>query len=348
MRCINCGTEIPNDQRFCGYCGAPQPTSSRTASRKGAKSGQSPAKSRTWIFLGAGASSVIACVVCVVALLLLPWLYERVPEPDSQLVELLTPSATTSTEVAETPTPTFTATPTEIVPTLTPSPTDTPIPDISFRGVSFSYDRSLANEIQPEIVPSVGEPALDIAPEHIRFSFEDYPHLPAFHEPRLLVFPVEAYANLSPQAAERVVDLRNLLQEKPRSVSDEIPFLPFWNAAQILRTNPVYLQFQGGSGVRFLTQYGQAAWPVNNFDLFYTCQGLSQDGRYYIAAIFPVSHPELPADGEEYIGDDWMSFELNFTEYLEQIEFFLNAQSETRFTPDLSSLDAMIESLAIP
>ena len=57
-----------------------------------------------------------------------------------------------------------------------------------------------------------------------------------------------------------------------------------------------YLDFKSGTGVRFLTQFNNGMAPVNNHDLIYTFQGLTSDGKYYIAAVLPVTHPDLPAN----------------------------------------------------
>lgn len=44
-----------------------------------------------------------------------------------------------------------------------------------------------------------------------------------------------------------------------------------------------------GGGIRYLTQFGQAAGLITNPELFYTFQGLTDDGAYYVAAVFPVA-----------------------------------------------------------
>ena len=56
--------------------------------------------------------------------------------------------------------------------------------------------------------------------------------------------------------------------------------------------------FVSGIGVRFLTEYAQYFVPVNNHDLFYTYQGLTNDGQYWISVILPINHPDLPANAD--------------------------------------------------
>jgi hypothetical protein len=108
-----------------------------------------------------------------------------------------------------------------------------------------------------------------------------------------------------------------------------------------------YLDFKNGQGVRFLTQFDQAYLPINNDELFYTYQGLTSDGKYYVAAVLPVNAADLPADGtvtdELKAGD----FGANFMLYLEQVVKQLESQPATSFTPDLGKLDAMMASLEV-
>ena len=86
--------------------------------------------------------------------------------------------------------------------------------------------------------------------------------------------------------------------------------------------------------------------PVNNFELIYTYQGLTSDGKYYVAAVLPVNHPGLPADGS-VTGDEPPEFTSDFQTYLENVAGTLNPQSADTFTPDLTQLDAMMSSLEI-
>ena len=224
-------------------------------------------------------------------------------------------------------------------------PTPAIEPDISFQGVSFSYDDSLATSISPETVPEEAEAGIDSwnTPNHIQFIFNGYPLPDTFHTPRIMVFPVDAYNAINPTAGEIIYQLQQLLQSQPENPED-IPFLPVFNAAQFMQANVNYLRFQNGEGVRFLTQYGQAAWPINNDDMFYTFQGITDDGQFYISAILPISHPSLP-DPETVTMDD--SFYEDFIGYVAVVEGQLTAEMPNSYTPTLLVLDAMIESLLV-
>ena len=228
-------------------------------------------------------------------------------------------------------------------PTETPEPT--PAPDISFQGVSFSYDESLASSITSETIPAEADAVIEAwaSPEHIQFTLDGYPLSGTFHQPRIVVFPVDAYKAINSTAGETIAQLEQLLADKPTN-PEAIPFLPVFHAGQFMQAQVKYLDFRNGSGVRFLTQYGQDAWPINNEDMFYAFQGLTGDGQYYISAILPVSHLSLP-DPNSVLMDD--AFYENFMNYVADIEGQLSTEPENSFTPALSLVDAMIQSLEV-
>jgi hypothetical protein len=89
-----------------------------------------------------------------------------------------------------------------------------------------------------------------------------------------------------------------------------------------------YLDFKNGKGVRFLTWYSQGIMPVNNHELIYTYQGLTGDGTYYVAAVLPVNHPSLPADGK-VTGNEPPEFTSNYTAYIASVVNTLNRDVDT-------------------
>lgn len=127
----------------------------------------------------------------------------------------------------------------------------------------------------------------------------------------------------------------------------EMPFLALWPAAQLFSAQVSYFDFQYGSGIRFLTMFGQDIYPVDNTNLFYTYQGITQDGKYYISAIIPITLTGLPDDGSVLIGDDYSEFYDNWDSYLANVLRFQGEQSLDSFNPSLHLLDEMITSILI-
>jgi hypothetical protein len=82
-------------------------------------------------------------------------------------------------------------------------------------------------------------------------------------------------------------------------------------------------------------------------ELFYTFQGFTNDGAYYVAAFFPLTTTVLPDTITE---GDWTVIretEASYTAYLSETVTILDHLPPTKFTPDLSRLDAVLTSLRL-
>lgn len=184
------------------------------------------------------------------------------------------------------------------------------------------------------------------APEFRRLTLQGYPVADHHFQPQIFIYPVADLAATNERMAKAAADLQALLQS--RQPGDQIPYLPLMvSAKEILIARVDYLDFQGGSGVRFLTQSGNGLAPVNNSALVYTFQGLTADGKYYVSAVLPVTHPEL---GAETSPDEEMINAITadpgyYASYLAERTAWLNAQPAVIFTPDLDKLDALIRSI---
>lgn len=187
-------------------------------------------------------------------------------------------------------------------------------------------------------------PPWDNLPAHTVISLNGYVIQNHLLTAQLIIYPADELARFNEGAGRQADELKALLQN--RQAGERMPFLPLFNAAQILHAQVNYLNFANGTGVRFLTQFNQAPIPLNNHDLFYSFQGLTHDGKYYLAAILPVNHPSLPVDGmanekemEAYIN--------NFPAKIKETTTNLEQLPANSFNPDLARLDAIIQSIEI-
>jgi hypothetical protein len=226
--------------------------------------------------------------------------------------------------------------------------------------IQFGYPASLAREVIAEDAEGVsaeqdGGMGYLLMPDHIAFTFEgSYADGQQLYRqtmnlntaPQILVFETGAFRTLSPLAAERIAELGELLHERPDDVASEIPVLPIPNGAQMLRAQVEYLEFSQGSGVRFVTQYAQETRHVNNQEVFYTFQGLSDDGRYYVAAYFPITSSVLPASNCAKPDCSDAPQRPEDTDVI-GAALALDACSPADFAPDLFVLDAVIRSIKI-
>jgi hypothetical protein len=287
------------------------------------------------------------------------------PAPDLPTTLTVAAAQATVAPTTETPPPATsaaTATPTAVpAPTETPPPSATPVPAASFNGVEVALDPALASGISGHVEPasgtSEGVDPWGIHPAYTQLDLIGYDSQNTYFQPHIAVYPVAGLEGMSPQAAQVVQALRELLAARPAASEGSIPLLPIFNAAQMLRAQVQYVDFQNGSGVRFLTQYDQAYLPINNHELFYTFQGLTADGACYVSAILPVAASFLPEDeNPETVPPEgglafpaWTApdFEAQALAYLEAMTQKLDEAPGGEFTPDPAALDAMIRSLQV-
>ena len=187
-------------------------------------------------------------------------------------------------------------------------------------------------------------PAWEVLPEHTRVTLQGYPVSSHLMQPQIFIYPVEDLIKVN-EGTGKIAALLNDLLKSPREAAS-MPFLPLFNAAQVMHAHVQYLDFKTGQGLRYLTMFSQGLVPVNNNELIYTYQGLTSDRRYYVAAVLPVAHPSLPADGN-ISGKEPPEFTSDFSAYLANTAASLNTQPAESFTPNLTLLDAMMSSIEI-
>jgi hypothetical protein len=251
-----------------------------------------------------------------------------------------------------------TASATETV-TLTPEPTsDLPLisgPDVAFQGVQFRLPTGLASGVHAQLAPAAE--GMGVAyPAYVELTLADYNSRNRL-KPQIQVYPVD---ELDEYGTKTVQDLKKLLAEQPKTlqIGTGIPILPSLHAGQLTTAQIQYLTFANGSGMRVLTQFAQDAWPINNEDLIYVFQGLTNDGRYYVSAFLPVSAPFLPdhvddpeavpaVDGVSFPKFNAESFASDYMDYQQTIREKLDGTSPEEFSPALNQLDDLIESLQV-
>jgi hypothetical protein len=152
---------------------------------------------------------------------------------------------------------------------------------------------------------------------------------------------------------ERLLQLQSLLAEHPQlsavagSKENALPILPIINAAQTLVSQPQYLNFSNGQGVRYITYYSQGVNPITATDLFYTFAGISANGQYVVAAIFPLNAGFLPEPQTANNITDWDSFSLNYQSYLDDVLLQVEEMDGSAYMPQIDLLDTLITSIFV-
>lgn len=238
---------------------------------------------------------------------------------------------------APAPSPTWT-----IHPTVTASAPET---NFEYAGVRFYFNDLLADDIIAGIDPgnSDEQAVFWSTPQHRVFIFQNWVLSDAFHDAAIRIYSVADFSAVNENVGNALAELEVNLAAQPLNSGDlRVPDL--FNAGQLYHSNPRALRFQNGSGARWLSQYGQAYYPIGFPNLFYTFQGFTDDGLYYVSIILPVTHPSLP-DADTVTLDD--AFYENIASYTEGIQLQLNAEPDNSFLPSLVLLDQLVESLLI-
>ena len=218
-----------------------------------------------------------------------------------------------------------------------------------FENVSFVLDPTVAASASgqhlTETPNSPDNPYWESHPEYVSIALDGYPLSQTTLQPLIAVYPISDYRRISDQAGKILDKLGDVLVLKPTD-EQQMPLLPLINAGQVFHSNVKYLDFQNGSGVRYLAVLAQYPAPVNNEDLFYTYQGLTSDGRYLVSIILPVSQSSLPMSANALPVSKLESIAKD-PAYYGNMAGKLNALADGDFVPDLASLDALVASLMI-
>ena len=219
----------------------------------------------------------------------------------------------------------------------------------SYKNVSMSIPNGFASGVSGETIARAEGNAVapwDIAPEHTVITLDGYVLGKRFHEPKIYVYPVEEFAAMNEGAATIIQDLRTLLGDNSPNFPDKLPHLPIFNAEQLFYAQARKMDFGSGEGVRYITQYAQAFMPITNNELLYTFQGLTSDGKYYVAVQLPIITPLLDTMTTPNFTDPSFSGD-QYTTYLEGVTKTLNSLAPAFFSPTLEVFDQLVLSIVV-
>lgn len=256
--------------------------------------------------------------------------------------------------IAAQPTAASTEAPSVDVPTAAQQPSGIPV---SFQNVSFVIPDGLASGATSEIVPAADESTggpWGVAPQYISFTLTDYTgRQDNFFKAVINIYPAAEYTSVNSWAESSFTRLQALLASPATPLTnDNLPTVPFNGAAaQQYAAQAKFISFNGGNGLSMISQYSQFPGPILKDNSFYHYEGLTSDGKYFVAALFPVNLPlqstaENPnADGVIHPEDISDTTALNA--YYQGITDKLNSSSADSFQPSLTLLDTLIQSLTV-
>ena len=231
---------------------------------------------------------------------------------------------------------------------------------LRFNGFSFSFDPALAENVN--IAHFAGDPIDYEAPggpdvAHVSYSFYNGMTTPETVFSGVGELRVYQTADLVgyDHPTQRFNELQSILNGRPDLVTYSVqlemtvdtttlPFMPVYPAMQVIRGQAHYVDTDALSGIAYVTAFRQDASPLLAHEFMYTFQGISHDGNYYVAASMPVSaalFPDTLADNFDY-----GVFMETFNDYLAESTALLNASTSNDFTPSLTLLDEIVQSIA--
>jgi hypothetical protein len=217
---------------------------------------------------------------------------------------------------------------------------------VTVNNITLGYSAVAQNatvEDMAAVPATAGGPSWQASSQYRLLTLQGYPVAKHVYKPQIYIYPVADLASANENAAKIVTDLQALL--KTRQPGNRLPFLPLINEVQALDVQVQYLDFKNGNGVRYLTQFNQGMVPINNNELIYTFQGLTSDGKYYIAALLPVTIPDLPDNSD--VSAKQAEGLVDYPGYISKLVTLLDQKSADSFTPDLEKLDGLIRSLEV-
>lgn len=253
------------------------------------------------------------------------------------------PTETPEPEPTDEPAPEPTDEP-EPEPTEPPEPTATPEPadlSVSEEGVEVTFPESLSvTDLSVNKVPAnqiFDDGTVELlagVPEYIEITFntEQGPG-------QLVIQPIRdesgvLYAALSPdlQTYYRDVDVQIANEAEGRIDQQQLAYIPFSN----------------GNGLRAISYEFENTFvaKITNETIFYYYDGVTEDGRYYVALKYPVDANEFTADGE-FTEEELTEAAADFNAYVIETMGPLDELTANQFSPSIDELDALVNSIAV-
>jgi hypothetical protein len=233
---------------------------------------------------------------------------------------------------------------------------------VTYGNVSLTIPPGLATDALTGTVPALTDTQQwspwDLAPAHVTVLLDHYSVGYSLQQPEIFIYPAADFASSSDMVKANITRLQAMHAQAMPLTAQNMPLIPFFNAAQVFAAHMKSVTFRNGSGVRLVTQYDSGVTPVDNQSLFYHFQGLTGDGKYYIIAVLPTSADFLPADSSQYTISSPTALDFpgfynpnagadEYNKYFKAVTDKLNATADGDFKPSLATLDALIGSLLI-
>lgn len=216
--------------------------------------------------------------------------------------------------------------------------------------VAFDYPASsgapTAKKVKATPLANPDDKPDGVAPEHWELSFTKSAGkiwiIPAFEKGN------KKFHDSYPTVDDAVKDLSAILQKKAQAPK-EIPYLPWADWSSPFYAKVKYLNGKKANFVRFVALYQIEPDLISNDRLIYSAQGLTADGKHYMSVSIPVKAPFLTekSDLPKWSKDKIEKFIANYANYTREQKGKLEKLTDTAYTPSLSDLDKLVQSISI-
>ncbi len=218
----------------------------------------------------------------------------------------------------------------------------------SYRGVSFVYDRALATSARGQLVPPYQDSGYPY-PASLQITLAGYPlPIPNYDMPQITVYNVADLVRTMPVIGSRdITTLRALLQRRPDlSTVPYLPGLPVLSNP-ILHAKGSYVSFHNGTGIRYIGYWANAMGAIAPDSIYYTFQGLTNDGQDYVCALLPADASVLHHAPTLLTRKQYNDFDAHYGAYIAAMTQRLNDLPDARYLPHLGTMDDLVTSLTV-
>jgi hypothetical protein len=245
---------------------------------------------------------------------------------------------------------------------------------VAYTGVQFRFDPKRVGQVTARTIAESlasaenAAPPDTVYPRHTAFELLNISAAPpkSFIKAELRVYSVDGYERAfaaDPKGAkgvsQTITRLNTLLRNGDANFRGDMPMVPLLDGYLAFRGHTKLLRFQRGSGFAFLTQGQQDEMPINNQNLSYEFQGLTDDGRYLVTAQFPVAAPFLEFNRDQanyggkvhecncFEGARYQRFQREYRAYVQEMKGRLDRLPAQKFEPSLELYDQLLKSIEI-
>lgn len=230
---------------------------------------------------------------------------------------------------------------------------------VSTGGIQLTVDKDFATGVAINTLPA-DDPTFGpgfAEPTSTQISFSN--PAPGFAPESILtlrLYRTTDFANY-PEHQARMTQLQGLLEDmNPDALTQfmqpaatmpgnpPLPFIPVYPHGSALQARAEFFETPMFRGVRYLGAFAAAAETFNSRSFIYTYQGISNDGSIYLSAQAFVNTTLFP---DEPGPIDPATFIDNFGQYVQESIATLNAGTPEDFSPTLTDVDAIVQSITV-